>query len=284
MKRHKPENRKKIIMKIMIMTDMEGCAGILNFKEWVYPDGRNYEKGQRLLTAEVNAAIDGFFLGGVAEVVVVDGHGCGGIDPELLDKRAILSRGIYEKVWPWGLDKTYSALAFVGQHAKAGTPYSHMSHTGWPDVIDCRINNLSVGEYGMLALCAMELGIPTILACGEKAMAAEAETLTPGVITVSVKKGLLPDNGHRECTAEEYENAKLSAEHLAPSRSCEMIKAGALKAITKLKQSPDSFHYPKLLPPYRKITEYRACPGRNKLAHANSAEHPDSIAELMNME
>ncbi len=265
------------------MTDMEGVAGVLNFKDWVYPDGRYYEKGKRFLTGEVNAAINGFMAGGATEIVVVDGHGFGGIDPELLDKRAILSRGAREKNWPWGLDKTYAAVAIVGQHAKAGTPYSHLSHTGWPNVIDLRINDLSIGEYGELALCAMELGVPTILACGEKALAEEAKDLTPGVVTVAVKTGLLPDDGHRNCTTEEYEEAKLSAEHYSPARACEMIEQGALEAINKLKKSPKSFFYPELSPPYKKVIEYRAYPTRNKPAHINSVEHPDSIIELLNI-
>ena len=127
-------------MKIMIMTDMEGCAGILNHDDWVTPEGRYYEKGQRFLTGEVNAAVAGFFEAGATEVVIIDGHGYGGIDPELLDERASLSRGAPKPVWPWGLDKTFAGMAFVGQHAKAGTPYSHITHTGWFNCIDTTVN------------------------------------------------------------------------------------------------------------------------------------------------
>lgn len=270
-------------MKILLMTDMEGVAGMLNFSDWVYPDGQNYEQGKRLLTLEVNAAIDGLFEGGASEVVVIDGHGFGGINPEILDERAVLRRGACEKVWPWGLDRSYSALAFVGQHAKAGTPYSHLTHTGWPDVIDFRINDISIGEYGQFALCAMELGIPTILACGEEALAKEAENLTPGVVTASIKKGLLPDDGFRNSTSEEYEKAKLSADHLSPSVSRKLIKKAALDAISKLRNSPEDFHYPELKPPYRKTIEYRAYPSRGREARVQTAEHPESIIDLMNI-
>ena len=80
------------IMKLMIMTDIEGVAGILNFEDWCVPEGRYYDKGKRLLTEEVNAAIDGFYEGGAGEVTVVDGHGSGAIDPELLDERVWLSQ------------------------------------------------------------------------------------------------------------------------------------------------------------------------------------------------
>lgn len=270
-------------MKIMIMTDMEGCAGILNFKDWVVPEGRYYEKGKRFLTEQTNAAIDGFFAGGATEVVVLDGHGHGGIDPELLDERALLRRGHSEKIWPWGMDKSFSALAYVGQHAKAGTPYSHLTHTQNCSVIDCRVNGISIGEYGQLALCTMELGIPCILACGEKAFTKEAEALTPGVFTVSVKEGLLPDDGFRDCTAEFYADAKLSALHISPSKAAQLIREAALKAIEGLKKSPDSFRYPKLSSPYRREVEFRASSQRNTRPYSKTVEHPDSIIELMNI-
>ena len=123
-------------------------------------------------------------------------------------------RGRSEQVWPWGLDTSFDGLAFVGQHAKAGTPFSHITHTQAFTYIDLRVNDISIGEYGQLALCASELHVPTILACGERALALEAESLTPGVVTVSVKRGLLPD-GLDDVDADAYGRAKLSAEHQA---------------------------------------------------------------------
>ena len=41
-------------MKIMIMTDMEGVAGVLDHDDWVLPEGRFYDKGMRLFTREVD--------------------------------------------------------------------------------------------------------------------------------------------------------------------------------------------------------------------------------------
>ena len=55
-------------MKILMMTDLEGVAGILNFVAWCTPEGRYYDKAKRLLTQEVNAAAKGFFDGGVEAV------------------------------------------------------------------------------------------------------------------------------------------------------------------------------------------------------------------------
>ncbi|MDA0746557.1 MAG: M55 family metallopeptidase [bacterium] len=267
-------------MKLMIMTDMEGVAGMLNFDDWCVPDGRSYDRGKRLLTLEVNAAIEGFFQGGATEILVVDGHGNGGIDPELLDERAQLMRGRGERVHAWGLDESFDGLAHVGQHAKAGTPYSQMTHTqGW-NYIDLAVNGISVGEFGQLALCAKELGVPAILATGEQAFAEEAAALTPGIVTVAVKRGLLPD-GLDHLIAEDYCKAKLSAVHLSPGRARKLIWKGALEAITKLKEAPDSFSYPDLKPPYVRTARFRGW--RGKSAYAARDEHPDSLIEMWSL-
>jgi D-amino peptidase len=267
-------------MKIMVLTDMEGVAGVLNHDDWVLPGGRFYEKGMRLLTRETNAAIDGLFEGGATEVVVLDGHGAGGIDPELLDARAWLVRGGDDTGWPWGLDASYDGLAVVGQHAKAGTPYSHITHTQWFNYIDLAINGVSIGEYGQMALCAMELGIPTILAAGEDALAAEAAALTPGTVTVGTKRGLLAD-GLDHLDTDAYRRAKLSACHLAPGRARERVRAAALAAMLKRREAPAAFGYPDLQPPYVRAARFR----RNGDTPACSTrdEHPSSVIALLNL-
>lgn len=267
-------------MKILVMTDMEGCAGIINFKDWAGSDGRYHDKAKRLLTEEVNAAVDGLSGGGAAEIVIVDGHGPGGIDPEVLDERASFVRGRPDPVWPWTLEGSFDGLAFVGQHAKAGTPFSHLTHTQSLHYIDLAINGVSIGEYGQLALCAMELGVPTILACGEEALAREAEALTPGVVTVSVKRGLL-DDGLDHLGVAAYFGSKLSAVHVSPRRARRMIREGAKRAAEKLKTDPSSFRYPDMSPPYVRTARFRAT---DKAApYETRDEHPESIVALMNM-
>ncbi len=267
-------------MKIMIMTDMEGCAGILNHEDWCSTGGRYYDKGKRLLTEEVNAAVAGLASGGASEMVVVDAHGSGGMDPEILDERASVARGHWSHAWPWLLDATFDGLAFVGQHAKAGTPNSHLTHTQNMTYIDLAINGVSIGEYGQLALCAMELGVPTILACGEQALVEEAEALTPGVVTAAVKRGVLPD-GLEDLSAAGYYKSKLSAVHVAPKRSRQMIREAAKAAAEKLEADPSAFSYPELTPPYVRTAKFR----RKDDSPPWSArdEHPDGIAALLNM-
>jgi D-amino peptidase len=267
-------------MKIYVMTDMEGVAGILDHDGWVQPSGYHFAKGQRLLTAEVNAAVDGLVAGGATEVVVCDGHGAGGIDPELLDERALLLRLVGPESFPFALDASYDAICWVGQHAKAGTDFSHITHTGWFDVIDCTINGLSIGEYGEMALCARELGIPSILACGEAALCREAEALTPGVVTVPVKWGLQRD-GLEELTTDQYRQAKLSALHLAPQSACRCIREGALDAMCRLVEDREQFCYPALQPPYVRMTTIRQ--GREYPPKRVERRHEDSVITLLNI-
>lgn len=268
-------------MKILVMTDMEGVAGMINRDDWVIPEGRYYDRGRALLTEETNAAVDGLFAGGASEVLVVDGHGAGGIDPELLDERAQLMRGATSPVWPWGLDKSFHGLAFVGQHAKAGTPYSHLTHTQNYNYIDLTVNGLSIGEYGQVALCAMELGVPTIFAAGEEALAREAEMLTPGVVTVAVKRGLLPDRLEHVDT-ETYGRSKLSAIHLSPTRARDLIRGGALHAATLLGENPRAFSYPKLEAPFELVCSLRS--NGDEPAREIRRQHPTSFIGLLNQQ
>ena len=62
-------------MKLMLITDLESVAGVLNYDEWCGPWGSYFDQGKRLLTHEVNAAVDGLFAGRATEVTVLDGHG-----------------------------------------------------------------------------------------------------------------------------------------------------------------------------------------------------------------
>jgi D-amino peptidase len=52
------------------------------------------------------------------------------------------------------------------------------------------INGIEVGETGIYAAIAAQMGIPTILVAGDEAVAREAKALIPDIYTVAVKKGL----------------------------------------------------------------------------------------------
>lgn len=226
-------------MRIAIITDIEGVAGIVNFDDWCTPDSRYYEKGKMLLTEEVNAAIRGFFDAGADEVVVIDGHGCGAIDTLLLDERAEYSRGwaVYHQ---FGLADNFDAIAWVGQHAKAGTKLSHITHTGSWNVYDVQINGISVGEYGQCVMISGFYGTPAIFAAGERAFTEEAKELTPWVHTAEVKYGVTLDNG-AHCNADEYKVHNLGAIHVHPNIARKRIYEGAKNALEDFIADPGKF-------------------------------------------
>lgn len=213
-------------MKIFIMSDLEGVAGVMNGRDYLTPDGRCYETACRLLTDEINAAVDGFAAGGFTVFYVADGHGFGAVDPAHLDSRAKRLRGWGAAPYPFGLDVSFDAYAFVGQHAKAGTAFSHLTHTGWWTALDKKINGLSIGEYGEGALCAGELNVPVIFASGEQALCDEAKALTPWVTTVAVLRGTCEGTGN-ELSSEAYADFHVGAVHMEPDDACRLIRSQA---------------------------------------------------------
>lgn len=265
-------------MKIYVMTDLEGVAGVIDSENWCQWDSRYYEAAKELLTLEVNAAVRGFFQGGATEIVVADGHGPGAINGSLLDPRVMLMRG-----WPTGfpleLDATYDAIAWIGQHAKAGTEHAHLAHTQNFGMLEYTINGISVGEFGEMAFCALELGVKPIFGSGDLAFTEEAEALFPGIETVAVKYGTTPGKGD-ECTAEEYRLRNNAAVHFSPERSRQMIYEGALRAVTRFREGAQ-VGLPNLQPPYVVEAKWRGSEG--KPGRYLTLDHSSSIAKAVNL-
>ena len=263
-------------MKIYLMTDLEGVAGVIDFEQWCLSHSRYYDLAKKLLTSEVNAAVDGFFAGGADEIIVADGHGSGGIDITLLDSRVELMRG-WPDLWPLNLNDSYDGLAFVGQHAKAGTEFAHLPHTQNLYHIDVSINGVSIGEFGQLAMCASELGIRTFFGSGDLAFTKEAHGLIPGIETVSVKYGLTRGSGD-ELPEKDYWTRNTAAIHKVPSVACSMIRTGAEKAMRRYKT--EDFGIINLKPPYELVVKYRASDESPASTHVYNDD--SSISALLN--
>jgi D-amino peptidase len=263
------------MLRIYIVTDMEGVCGVLNHDDWVMPAGKHYEEGKRLLTLETNAAAAGFFAAGADEISVLDGHGAGGILPDLLDSRLALIRG---GGYPFGLEPGFTAMAWVGQHAKAGTVRAHIPHTGWFNVIDYSINGVSVGEFGQMALLGAEMGVRSIFAAGDTALCREAEALIPGIVTASVKTGSQTDDG-ADLDTDRYRNHNLACIHLDPAEARTLIAAGAKKALENLNEGKSAFPLINIHGPYRKDVSYRN--NGNRPAYTTHTENCGSILELL---
>jgi D-amino peptidase len=267
-------------MRIYIMTDLEGVAGVLNFKDWCLPESRYYELAKELLTREVNAAVAGFFAAGATEVLVADGHGAGGINPVFLDPRAELLRG-FGMGWPFLLDDGYNVVAWVGQHAKSGTEYAHLAHTQSLHYLDLSVNDVSIGEFGQLAMCASQLDIPALFFSGDSAGCVEAQYLTPGIETVSVKRGTTAGTGN-ELDTEAYMDRNLGAVHRHPEKARDLIREGAERAMRNLRTyGRRPVVQPSLQAPYKRVTVFRAQGDQPKTISVES--HPSSVIQLMNM-
>jgi D-amino peptidase len=256
-------------MKIYIISDLEGVAGVQRWAQ-TREHGPLYEQACRLLTAEVNASVDGILDAAPdAEVVVWDGHGSGGIDVERFHPRArLIGRGPIAP--PYCLDETYDAQFFVGQHAMAGTPDAPLSHTYSSRTIEYyKLNGVPMGEFGCRAALAGSLGIPTVFVSGDDKVIDEAKALIPELVGVAVKEG---------------QGIELAI-HLSPVRARELIREGAAKAIACIDQVPPF----RLDPPYEHeirllknvdVTRYRRALGVKQLDDRTFLLRSDSMMDL----
>ena len=176
-------------LKVFISVDMEGLAGVVTGPN-VSSNGPDYPHFRAIMAAETNAAIDGAFRGGATEVLVRDSHGSKeNLLPGDLDPRARLLRGVSSgpKNMMEGLDSTFSAVAFVGYHAKAGTPNAILEHTSTGNVVDFSINGVSLPEGGYNALVAGLYGVPVVFVAGDRAVVDQIRGLVGPIDGVAVK-------------------------------------------------------------------------------------------------
>lgn len=218
-------------MKIYIMTDMEGVAGVLSSTDFCSPESRYYEVGRELTTLETNAAIEGAIEAGATEFLVVDGHGHGAIDPLKLHPAARLFAG-RPMGYPFGCDSSFDAAFIIGQHAKANTDGGQLCHTGSFSTEDQVLNGQSLGELGINMLFAAYFGVPTALVTGDLACSEEALALVPEIETVSVKEGL-KRGAPTGLTGEEARRFNGAAFHVHPEVARQRIREGARQALQR---------------------------------------------------
>src|SRR5712691_11539957 len=161
--------------KVFMITDMEGVDGIFNSDLQCIPyQSPRFEESKKLLTGEINAAVDGLLEGGATEVVVWDGHDSSRTLSALdIHPRARLLTGapVSPKL---ELDSSYSALVFIGQHAMAGAEKGILSHSYSSEGIqNIWVNNKLTGEIGARVMLAGTFGIPAIMLSGDAAACRE---------------------------------------------------------------------------------------------------------------
>jgi D-amino peptidase len=206
-------------LKIFISVDMEGITGVVHWED-VMRDGKDYDIFRKIMTREVNAAIEGALAAGATEIVVRDSHGSArNILPELLDEHALLIRdwsggpkGMME-----GVNQTFDAVIFIGYHARAGTADALLEHTSSGSVMNFSVNGISMPEGGYNSLIAGTYEVPVVFVAGDKALCGQMEALLGEVETVAVKEGI---GG--------------AAKNLHPEVSRKKIRAGVEKALGDL--------------------------------------------------
>src|SRR5438477_2607878 len=212
-------------MRIFIVSDMEGVAGIVKWQQ-VSGGHAMYEEGRKLYTGEINAAVRGAKAAGATEIVVMDCHGAGegwtfnSLIPEELDPDC---EYVVQNEWTEYveyLESGIDAALLVGMHAMAGTRDGVLAHTvsgsSWWRL---RFNGVEVGETGINAALCGTWSCPVALVTGDEASCREGRALLgSGLTTVAVKTGL----------------GRFSARQYPAAKAREMIEQGARAALADL--------------------------------------------------
>ncbi|MGH2356237.1 MAG: M55 family metallopeptidase [Chloroflexota bacterium] len=222
-------------LRIHIITDLEGAAMVFRFDQTrvAEPTPAKLE-AMRILTGEVNACVDGILdYDPNADVVVWDGHGSGGIVYEQFHDRARLLPHRNTPA-PYGLDATFDAEFFVGQHAMAGTANAPLAHTYSSRTVEhYKLNGQPIGEFGMRTyLAGTVYDLPVAFLSGDDKAVAEALALVPDLVGVATKTG----------------TGLESALSLSPSKARALIREGAATACRRVRDG--QITPVKLDPPY----------------------------------
>lgn len=215
-------------MKYLIMTDLEGVAGVDSFRQTRTDDLKEKGEAMKQLAREVNACVQGIKeADAAAEADVIDGHGSGGLLPEaLIDCRYIRYADFHLDSLP-----EYAALLFVGQHAMEGTFNAPLRHTYSSRTVQYyRLNGVNIGEFAGFSNWAGLNGVPVIFLAGDDKAALEAQMFVPQIETAVTK----------------YGKGLESADHLSSSDACRLIREKAALAVRRLTEIPafDAFQPP----------------------------------------
>ena len=176
-------------MKFFVSADMEGVAGLVDWKEYE----ADYPRLRRFFTAEVKAVCDGINESGVKvdEILVCDAHGPGqSIMIEDLPTNVRVSRGNGRPLMMMdGLDATFDLVYFLGYHSGVGTPQSLMDHTySARTFYRIRVNGTEVDEAMINAALAGWFRVPVGFISGDDKLTRNARRVFRGIETVTTKQ------------------------------------------------------------------------------------------------
>ncbi|HEX6206489.1 MAG TPA: M55 family metallopeptidase [Solirubrobacterales bacterium] len=168
-------------MNVLVAADMEGIAGIEDYRDCLpsHPDA--YARGRRLMTDEVLVAVEALRAGGAGRISVGDWHMVGtNVErermPEGVEVRPIADLALTEaepsmaKAHGGPLD----AVVMIGHHARTPSPRGFCSHTFiWEMEVLLDGEQLSESQVYAQALAAE--GIPILVAGGDRWLLEETE-------------------------------------------------------------------------------------------------------------
>ena len=192
---------------VFIITDAEGVAGVCR-QELTDPENAEMRK---LLVGEINAAVRGFFAAGADEVYVWDAHdGSRSLSALTIHPRAKLIMGALGPTML--MERKFSAVVFLGQHARANRKAAVMAHSyssmGIQRIV---MNGKEVGEIETRTALAGWFDVPVILLTGDRAAADDLLEIAPDAETAVVKEGL----GYYSCISLSSESAQALIEEKA---------------------------------------------------------------------
>jgi D-amino peptidase len=202
-------------VRVLLSADMEGATGVTAPAD-VEPGTEEWRRFRRMLTGDVNAAVDGLYAGGATEVVVNEAHATQrNVLIEELDPRASMITGRHKPLAMMQGVQDTDAVVFLGYHTGAGER-GVLAHTYiWSGLQQLRINGVPASEGRMNALLAAEFGVPVVLVTGDDLTCAEAESYAPDAERVTVK----------------FCVSRYTARCLAPSRTAALIREAAERAL-----------------------------------------------------
>jgi D-amino peptidase len=209
-------------MKLLIAVDMEGISGVVAW-DHVSSTHPEYTRFRKLMTADVNAAVEGALAAGVEDILVVDGHGHGRniLIEDLHPKASLHSGNVAPFAMVQGVGSDVDAAIFIGYHARVGSTPAVLDHT-WSskDVANVWLNGQIVGETALNAAVCGHYGIPVLMVSGDQTLAVEAKAAIPGIETAIVK------------TATSHQSAECLGIQLAQ----QVIRETAQRAVKRFKQ------------------------------------------------
>ncbi len=217
-------------MKLYIVADMEGIAGVVAPAEVEGDRGWETEQARKQFTNEVLAVCQGAVEAGVEEIVVNDFHGHGrNLMLDRFPSQVMVIRGGFRRTSGFDLlDSSYGGLVLLGAHTRSASPQGVLAHTYSPR-LQFEIFGQPVGEFDLLALLAAERKVPTIMISGDNKTIEQASTNLPSTLGVITKWAV----------------GTQAAMCLHPAQVCTLLKEEIRRAV----KLADKIEPPAIMPP-----------------------------------